>query len=825
MDTQVLDIEKIQGKILQQIVKIANSKPDLKTRLSQITNLIKDEFHIDICSIYLIDETTNNLILQATNGLDQNLVCNFHLSIEEGPAGESVREKKTIVSDDPSRIFSKLPYSSKELQNIKSSISIPILDEENCLGVMDLFSSKQNSFDPKIVEFLESIANQVSGIIRNAKIVYEAEQSLSELTKLNEIAKALSSTLSLETLLNQIVKTSLELIPSRGCFLRLLNKETNTLEIKAYSGFDDYVKNKLSLALGQSVAGFVAKEGKPLIIHDIKTETRIIPTTRDLPFTSILSVPLIARGNPIGTLSLLDKIKKEGIEGGSLFSLKDQNLLTTLASQAAIAVERTSYYENMQKLAMEKELKLRELSILHEISNAMRSTQNLNRRLYMILTAVTIGNGLGFNRAFLLMVNERTNVLQGMMGVGPANAEEAGRIWSEISKEKKTLTDVLLSKKPMEELSRSKINEIAKTLRIPISHEAGILAKTVLEKKPFNITNAREDPAVDKDLLAKLNTDQFASVPMLAGEKVIGVLLVDNVFNRKPITESDLNFLVTFANQAGLAIESTRLYSYLEETNEELKRTQERLVESEKLAALGEMAAGVAHEIRNPLVSIGGFARRLQQKFKGTQNEGKYLEIIIKEVQRLEKILHDVLSFSKESPLLLTKNNINETIEDTLLFFDAEFKEKNIKVNLSLDKGIPLFSFDSQQIKQALINILTNSIQAIGTDGSLEIKSFLKNNNSFAVVEITDTGGGIPLEVVSNIFNPFFTTKNTGTGLGLALTRKIVEKHGGQIEVRNKLGEGVTFEIAFPIDAEDRPNVNHKNRGQMTNDKIQSSNE
>ncbi|OGL45171.1 MAG: hypothetical protein A2149_09270 [Candidatus Schekmanbacteria bacterium RBG_16_38_11] len=799
----IMDIEKIQVKILQQIVKIANAKPDLKTRLSKIANLIKDDFNVAVCSIYLADDTRNFLILRATTGLDQSLVDNVQVPIGEGLTGEFAREKKAIASDDPQRIFPKDFLPKKDLQNIKFSISIPLFDEEDFLGVMDLLSTEQNPFDSKTVEFLESIANQVSGIIRNAKIIYEANHSLSELTKLNEIGKALNSASSLDSLLNLIVKTSLELIPARGCILRLLNKETNLLEIKASSGFEEFVRRTPTIELGQSVAGIVGKEKTPLLIHDIRDETSLTPTSRDLPFTSILCVPLISKDEAIGTIGLLDKLKGERIEVGSIFNQKDLRLLATLASQAAIAVERTFYYENMQKLAKEKELKIRELSILHEISNAMRSTTNLNRRLYMVLTAVTIGDGLGFNRAFLLMVNEKANVLQGMMGVGPASAEEAGKIWSGLHKEGKTLTDILLAKIPMDELSKSKVNEIAKSLRVQITPETGILARTVLEKKPFNITNASQDPEVSKDIAAKLNTNHFASVPLLARDKALGVLLVDNVFNRKPITESDLNFLVMFANQAGLAIESTRLYSYLEETNEELKRTQQRLVESEKLAALGEMAAGVAHEIRNPLVSIGGFARRLQQKLNGTGTEAKYLNIIIREVKRLEKILQDVLYFSKESPLLLSKNNINEIIEDTLLFFESEAKEKNITIKVSLDKQIPPFLLDSQQIKQVLINLLTNSVQAIEKNGKLDIKSFLKNNNSVAGVEITDTGGGIPVDVLDNIFNPFFTTKNTGTGLGLALTRKIVEKHGGQIKIRNKIGEGVTFEIDLPIDSID----------------------
>lgn len=492
MITQLIDIDKTQVKILHQIIKIANSKPDINIRLFQIANLIKEEFDLDICSIYLLDESGDFLILRATNGLPNEFVNKIRVQLGKGISGEAAQQKKTKSLSDKSagstnsllkllpENFVRVQYLFKEIITL---ISIPILDEEVCLGVIELLSRKEFIFDSKLIEFLESTANQISGIIRNAKIVYEADQSLSELKKINEIGKALNSTSSLETLLNLIVKTSLELIPSHGCFLRLYNRETDKLEIKAFSGFDDYVKTHPSLTIGQSVAGIVAKEGIPLIVHDIKTETRVTPSSRDLPFTSVLSVPLIVKGNPIGTISLLDKIKDERFEGGAVFVLRDQNLLSTLASQAAIAVERASYDQNMQRFSKENELKLRELSILHETSNAMRSTQNLNRRLFMILTAVTIGDGLGFNRAFLLMVNERTNVLQGMMGVGPSSGDEAGRIWSEISKKKKSLTETLLEKKPMEELGVSKINEIAKSLRIQISTETDILSKTVLEKK------------------------------------------------------------------------------------------------------------------------------------------------------------------------------------------------------------------------------------------------------------------------------------------------------------------------------------------------------
>ncbi len=201
-----------------------------------------------------------------------------------------------------------------------------------------------------------------------------------------------------------------------------------------------------------------------------------------------------------------------------------------------------------------------EFSLLYEISNAIRTTLKLDQILYIILTALTSHEGLGFNRAMLFLVNEKDSVLEGVMGIGPHTAEEAGKIWHYISQSKMTLDDFIASYDTFKKDPESKLNSIVKGIKIPLREDMGILALTILEGMPFEITTQDAKKLVDADIQKALNTDFFVTVPLKAKDKVLGALLVDNIFNRKPISKSDVKMLTMFANHAGLAIENSRLY-------------------------------------------------------------------------------------------------------------------------------------------------------------------------------------------------------------------------------------------------------------------------
>jgi len=201
-----------------------------------------------------------------------------------------------------------------------------------------------------------------------------------------------------------------------------------------------------------------------------------------------------------------------------------------------------------------------ELEMLYDIGNAMRTTLNLEEILYVILTAATSHTGLSFNRAMLFLVNEKENRLEGKMGIGPDSAEDASKIWAHIEKNKIGLEELIGVEAQFDHLKKSKLNQTIKSIKIPIKENSGVIALTALEGMPFIINTPEAKQKVQDEFSILLNMDEFVTVPLKAKNKVIGVLLADNRFNKKSITIDAVSILTMFANQAGLAIENSRLY-------------------------------------------------------------------------------------------------------------------------------------------------------------------------------------------------------------------------------------------------------------------------
>ncbi len=241
----------------------------------------------------------------------------------------------------------------------------------------------------------------------------------------------------------------------------------------------------------------------------------------------------------------------------------------------------------------------------------------------------------------------------------------------------------------------------------------------------------------------------------------------------------------------------------------EAKQLEEQLQRSKKLAALGEMSAGVAHEIRNPLGVIKSSAQMLRDEFKPVEARDEYQELttfIIGEVNRLNRVITEFLSFARPTPPDLQRVNINEIIDKTIqLIANQEKVTPDVKVKVESSKNLPLLMGDPEQIIQALLNIALNGLQAMPERGELRVTAGCaedvqgKYSASFIQVQITDTGEGIPVPIRDKIFNPFFTTKEEGSGLGLAIVHKIIENHKGFIEVESEVGKGTTFKVFLPV--------------------------
>jgi len=232
-----------------------------------------------------------------------------------------------------------------------------------------------------------------------------------------------------------------------------------------------------------------------------------------------------------------------------------------------------------------------------------------------------------------------------------------------------------------------------------------------------------------------------------------------------------------------------------------VKRLQSELMQSEKLALVGKMSSAVAHELRNPLVPIGGFANLIYKRLEDESPLKKYAGIIVREIDRLEKLLHNILYFTKDTRPEFKPVNLNEIINDLLFFYKDTFEEHNINLSISLTPDMPIMNLDHALMKQALINIIINAVQSMENGGLLTVETMTKGEEDklFAVVVINDTGAGIPEDIMNSIFDPFYTTKIRGLGLGLSLTRRIVESHGGEIKVESAEGIGSTFIISLPV--------------------------
>ena len=232
----------------------------------------------------------------------------------------------------------------------------------------------------------------------------------------------------------------------------------------------------------------------------------------------------------------------------------------------------------------------------------------------------------------------------------------------------------------------------------------------------------------------------------------------------------------------------------------EIKKLEEKVQRTEKLAAIGELAAGIAHEIRNPLSSIRGFAQFLRHALENKPREQAYADIMVSEVDRINRVVSDLLTFARPMKAQPVPTDISELIEHVLRLVAADASSRDVCIQTRVSK-IKNFPIDASQITQALLNLLLNALQAVDQGGRIEIGAEYRTETNCLVIWVADNGPGISLDRKAKIFEPFFTTRKKGTGLGLAIVHKIVENHEGEISVESPVGEnagGSRITITIP---------------------------
>src|SRR3990172_1154891 len=292
------------------------------------------------------------------------------------------------------------------------------------------------------------------------------------------------------------------------------------------------------------------------------------------------------------------------------------------------------------------------------------------------------------------------------------------------------------------------------------------------------------------------------TVPIISKDKLIGLFLFGPKKSGDIYTTEEIRIFEIVSKQAATSIENAKLYEKLQQQMEELKQTQAQLIQSTKLAAIGELVANIAHEINNPLTNVLGYTSLVLEAMDETDSRRQDLKVIERETLRTRVIVRNLLDFARQSEPRKEQVEINEVIKDTLTLIHNLAEVTNVRIVTRLGENLPRILIDVNQIKQVLINLMNNAIQAMPQGGILTIKSLAEQEH--LIVQFVDTGVGVPQKHLYKIFDPFFTTKPAvkGTGLGLSISYGIIKKHGGTILAESQEGKGSTFTVKLPLGVE-----------------------
>jgi PAS domain S-box-containing protein len=444
--------------------------------------------------------------------------------------------------------------------------------------------------------------------------------------------------------------------------------------------------------------------------------------------------------------------------------------------------------------------------LLRDLGNLLQSTLELDRLLYIILTCATAGHALGFNRAFVFLPDEDGRTLRGRMGVGPSSREEAFTIWAELAGSRKTLSDLTSDFEQLRIVETHPLTRVARGITYPLTGPEArreIVPRTALENEAQVVRNVTEDDRVTNTFRATFGSREFVSVPLQSKGKVVGVLLADNVFSNRPISPEQISILELFAAPAGLAVDNARTYEALRKSLLAEREAQDELLQSERLATVGRLAAHVAHEIRNPLTTIGGFARALLKRPEDVGRVESSAVIIAEEVSRLERILSEVMDFTRPVRLHRVPGHVNEVVRKVADLMAPELSRGGIELALELDENLPGSQIDTTQLYQALLNLVRNATEILespesrGRERRIAVRT-LAGEEGAVQIEVRDTGPGVPEDLLPSMFDPFVSRRIGGTGLGLAVVRKILLDHGGDASVANGEGGGAVFTLTLP---------------------------
>lgn len=577
----------------------------------------------------------------------------------------------------------------------------------------------------------------------------QLERRIAQLQALHRIGVAMSSTMKPQIIIKMVMSEVVDLTRAESAVIYVREQQHWLVPQVSYGLATP--ATRLDVATSDDLVVQVASTGE---ITQDEFACEMLPVSSDNCEAGAvrcrLAIPLVAGDEVLG---VIDLVARRAV----CYDAETMDLLSTLASQAAQVFRNASTYEELQQ-------HYGELSLLYEIQQEIASTFDYQNVLSLIV--------------------ERTKTL--------LNASEC--------------TIRLLTERE----GKKFIRIAATTGRKFIGPEEAPFAESFIDHQVLGgemiyMEDVRNDERFRyREEAITAGVVSMLCAPLISRRTIIGTIRLYTDEQRE-FALAERKMLLAVAGQAATAIQNARLYRQVEKKNRELlasndalRRTQKELVKNERLAALGEMAATVAHEIRNPLTSIRGFAQRIARRYgEGDERLSDYTGVIMEEVDRLNKFIKEVLDFARHVKPSFERISANAILSDIINLMKDELSDNSVMVVSDLDMNLRETVMDSSLIKQMLLNVLQNARQAVGSKGVIMIKT--QNSGPYVRIRITDNGPGIPRESLHKIWSPFFTTKTQGTGLGLSLAQRIIDDHHGKIFIRSRVAYGTIVDIFLPV--------------------------
>ncbi len=711
--------------------------------------------------VLLLDEDRTQLRRVFVVRQGERIYMTQGIPVEEGLVGVIARTGITIRTDD--YVAECERRHLEPLQPLKAWMGVPLPGRDAIIGVMSMASDGDDmTFTEEDESFLVTVASYTASAIERRRLQARLEARAHQLKTLNEIGRLLASSLNIDEVLELVVRYAASLLNAEGGSLLLLDEDSGDLVFRISSGPAGEQLRGMKVPAGKGIAGNCFSSNKPIIANDVRQESswyRAFDQKSDFVTRSILAVPLSVRGRTIGVLEAVNR------KDGAKFDEENAELLLSFGSQAAIAIENARLFTSTDQALRRR---VEELTFMQHIDRQLNATLD-----YREVMSQTLDWALRITRANIGLIAAYHDEGDGEPGL-----------------------QFLAHKGYPEEI----INRYQEDALWPLNR--GLIGWTVRQGKPSPVTDVTQDPHYEPSppgIRAQL------TIPIRRENRVIGVLALESedpsCFNDESI--ESINRLI---EHAAIAIDNARLFQQVQRANQ----------------AKTEFISFVSHELKQPMTSMKGYIDLLMKGLAGplTDQQMMFLQVVRSNVERMNRLVSDLLDISRleAGRLRLDMRTIHpEAVsEDAINAFRQPIEAKGQHLQVEIESDLPAIYGDHGRLVQVLTNLLSNAHKYTPEGGRIIFRLYRWEEEGIHYVrwDVIDSGIGISEEDMKRLFTKFFRSSNPrvrdikGTGLGLTISRRIVELHGGRIEVQSELNKGSTFSILIPVQEEAPPREN-----------------